>query len=106
MQFENYLNMSKKLWKEGIFFHEGFDLQWQSRINGRTYPIKKTHPDMDYYIHCGDSELDKDHSAIQGYHVVREIVILATIFLNGIWLQPEMKGYLLRMGIEIMSKQV
>lgn len=27
MQFENYLNMSKKLWKEGIFFHEGFDLQ-------------------------------------------------------------------------------
>ncbi|MCB5933449.1 metallophosphoesterase [Caldibacillus thermoamylovorans] len=33
--------------------------------------LKKTHPDMDYYIHCGDSELVKDHSAIQGYHVVR-----------------------------------
>lgn len=33
--------------------------------------LRKVHPDMDYYIHCGDSELDKDHPAVQGYHIVR-----------------------------------
>ncbi|MCU9594652.1 metallophosphoesterase [Caldibacillus thermolactis] len=33
--------------------------------------LKKRHGDMDYYIHCGDSELTGDHPALDGYRVVK-----------------------------------
>lgn len=45
-----------------------------SDTHGQTDPLiklRKQHPGLDYYIHCGDSELDKDHPAVEGYHVVR-----------------------------------
>ncbi|WP_020153774.1 metallophosphoesterase [Caldibacillus debilis] len=33
--------------------------------------LKKRHRDAELFIHCGDSELEKDDPAIQGFHVVR-----------------------------------
>ncbi|MCU9614051.1 metallophosphoesterase [Caldibacillus lycopersici] len=33
--------------------------------------VKKKHQEVDVYIHCGDSELDFNDPAIQGYQVVR-----------------------------------
>lgn len=33
--------------------------------------LKKRHGDMDYYIHCGDSELSADHPALDGFQVVK-----------------------------------
>ncbi|WP_033828264.1 YfcE family phosphodiesterase [Bacillus andreraoultii] len=35
------------------------------------FQLKNMHPNMDFYLHCGDSELEKDHPAIQGFHIVR-----------------------------------
>jgi uncharacterized protein len=33
--------------------------------------LKKQHGDIDYYIHCGDSELSNSHPALDGYKVVK-----------------------------------
>jgi len=33
--------------------------------------LKEQHKDVDYFIHCGDSELSFNDKAISGFHVVR-----------------------------------
>lgn len=33
--------------------------------------INEHYPDMDYYIHCGDSSLDKDDPLLKKYYVVK-----------------------------------
>ena len=67
--------------------------------------LKKMHPDMDYYIHCGDSELPSKVPAMENFQTVKGNCDFGSDYPETITIDLEGTGYWSPMVTYLMLNQ-